>query len=491
MPPKGKEKVKLPDYFERREDGDIRCLACESDWIKRSSVSKHQQSAGHVDSLRIYENRRVERAASNLRQSNAVDLSHPPPNQSVFTQQTDTWVSNDLRHLDINGLDTNNWDDVQFSAGVPDSPPLGSQLDSELPAFDIFEPDSDPEDNEFAMPLPQRIIDSLNQSAINLELLQAQFHNLNSTSNWAPYESKIMFLLDLLDNIPRLRLSTEHLKLIMWVMEEAGCHNIPTFNKLRSTQQQLRNICSVQSHQYQSSKGNVFDMLDIPQLIGRDLSNPIVAPHLVFYPEDSGNTLAESWQADKWKDKIPLDQLTPMYADGNKFYYVNELAHLHNGSYVIPNRWITRDGVLTADCWPVIWWSVPDDEPNSGFCVQQGLIQVPSTAFASNYYDLIEHMEPQSYRFAGPFTSYQRKMPNSLRQLTNNSEELLSCFIKPWCDNVSGGHTKQYQPHNNIYVAHANLPGNLLNQEYFVRFASTSTHTSSLEQFEAIKQQLE
>jgi hypothetical protein len=78
-----------------------------------------------------------------------------------------------------------------------------------------------------------------------------------------------MFLLDLLDNIPRLRLSTEHLKLIMWIMEEAGCPHIPTFSKLRTTQQQLQKVCSVQSHQYHSSQGNVFEMLDIPQLIGR------------------------------------------------------------------------------------------------------------------------------------------------------------------------------------------------------------------------------
>lgn len=78
-----------------------------------------------------------------------------------------------------------------------------------------------------------------------------------------------MFLLDLLDNIPRLRLSNEHLKLIMWVMEEAGCHDIPKYYKLRQIQQQLKAVCSIKSHQYQSSRGNFFEMIDVPQLIGR------------------------------------------------------------------------------------------------------------------------------------------------------------------------------------------------------------------------------
>ncbi|KAG8740924.1 hypothetical protein FRC10_003539 [Ceratobasidium sp. 414] len=86
---------------------------------------------------------------------------------------------------------------------------------------------------------------------------------------------------------------------------------------------------------------------------------------------------------------------------------------------------------------------------------------------------------------------FEEKMPNPLRKLASDSEELVSCFIKPWCDDVSGGQTKQYQPHNNIYVMHANLPGSFLNQEFSVRFASTATHASSTEQFEAIKEQLE
>lgn len=78
-----------------------------------------------------------------------------------------------------------------------------------------------------------------------------------------------MFLLDLLDNIPRLRLSTAHLKLIMWIMEEAGCSGMPTFYELRQTQKRLKVLCGIESHHYQSSRGNSFDMLDIPQLIGR------------------------------------------------------------------------------------------------------------------------------------------------------------------------------------------------------------------------------
>ncbi|KAJ6477662.1 hypothetical protein C8R45DRAFT_783494, partial [Mycena sanguinolenta] len=39
-------------------------------------------------------------------------------------------------------------------------------------------------------------------------------------SDWAPHGSKPMFMLDLLDNLPRLRLSDDQLKAIIWVMKE-------------------------------------------------------------------------------------------------------------------------------------------------------------------------------------------------------------------------------------------------------------------------------
>ncbi|KAG9088267.1 hypothetical protein FS749_002316 [Ceratobasidium sp. UAMH 11750] len=91
--------------------------------------------------------------------------------------------------------------------------------------------------------------------------------------------------------------------------------------------------------------------------------------------------------------------------------------------------------------------------------------------------------------FAAGFEHYQNQMPNPLRTLADGNE-MMSCFIKPWCDDASGGRTKQYQAHNNIYIAHTNIPGELLNQEFFIRFASTATHASSTEQFAALKQQL-
>ncbi|KAG8696148.1 hypothetical protein FRC09_008704 [Ceratobasidium sp. 395] len=493
MPPKGSHTVNLPEYIVQSGNGKVTCDACQSLPMKRKNLTRHFESEAHKDSLQVYESNKLAAAAQQLQQSAPVVLNPPlfdlPRSEDSSLPDT----LNSTQHLDLNNLYTGDYSDTRFSAGESEGPGLNlpPRIQPTSALLEIHTGPALPEDQEETeerFTLPERILRSLAQEELDAEALQERFSGFHLLSDWCPYKSKIMFLLDLLDSIPRLRLSSEHLKLIMWVMEEAGCNNMPKFSELRETQNQLRKACAITSHHYRSSQGNHFEMLDIPQLIGRDFSNPLLAPHLVYYPEDSGNELSESWQAEKWRDRVPLEDLTPTYADGSKMYYVNELARLHDGRYVIPQRWITRNKVLTADCRLVDW---QEDEGDTGLRVSEEIVSINAKAFASNYFDLVEHMTPSQYQFTASSQEFQDKMPNPLRKLAGDSEELVTCFIKPWCDDVSGGRTKQYQPHNNIYVAHANLPGHLLNQEYCVRFASTATHASSVEQFEAIKKQLD
>lgn len=67
-----------------------------------------------------------------------------------------------------------------------------------------------------------------------------------------------MFMLDMLDNHPRMRLSDAQLDVVLFVMKECGCHNIPSLYALRRMQKELRQNVAVSTDRHQSMKGNVF-----------------------------------------------------------------------------------------------------------------------------------------------------------------------------------------------------------------------------------------
>jgi hypothetical protein len=80
-------------------------------------------------------------------------------------------------------------------------------------------------------------------------------------------------------------------------------------------------------------------------------------------------------------------------------------------------------------------------------------------------------------------------MPNDLRALAEG-DDLYVVMLPLWCDDVSGNKSKQYNKHINIYMVNSNLPGWLLQQEYFIQFVSTSPYATSPEQFSALKEQI-
>ena len=58
--------------------------------------------------------------------------------------------------------------------------------------------------------------------------------------------------------------------------------------------------------------------------------------------------------------------------------------------------------------------------------------------------------------------------------------------LMTWAD-----HSKQYNAHTNIYLANLGIPREKLQQEYLVRFCSTSPYASALEQLEVLEKEAE
>jgi len=81
--------------------------------------------------------------------------------------------------------------------------------------------------------------------------------------------------------------------------------------------------------------------------------------HMHFYPEETVGPISEVWQAERWKEFRP-SELTPMYSRGLWQFFIEEVAQVSSGEYVIPHDWVIRNGELTSRCSMVSVTSVGD-----------------------------------------------------------------------------------------------------------------------------------
>ncbi|KAF8064464.1 hypothetical protein FPV67DRAFT_1672161 [Lyophyllum atratum] len=304
---------------------------------------------------------------------------------------------------------------------------------------------------------------------------------------WSPHGSKTsdptqVFMLDLIDNLPRLRLSDDHLKAFMWVMRECGTPNVPSFSTLRKIQAALTKDFNAGPKRHTSSLGNHFYTNHPAKLLALDYGNPLVCPLIHPYIEVAG-PVTEMLQAAKY-DEADFDEHSPMWADWknlstmHRHYYIKELAQLTDGSFLLLLRWVTVNSVVHVQGLEVAF-----DEELTKFSVKRGIKQHPASSLHWNVLDLEKSLGPFQFDQYSPVYD----MPNPLRKVANG-RPMFRLRVLPWSDDVSGNVSKQYNAHTNVYVINANLPHRTTSQEYFVRFCSTSPHASSSEQFAALSE---
>lgn len=76
-------------------------------------------------------------------------------------------------------------------------------------------------------------------------------------------------LLDILDNLPRLRMSSNQFKMILWLLKEAGVPHVPSYASFRKMQAGLRDLCGSTPQPHTSSLGNIFYVNDVRESVAR------------------------------------------------------------------------------------------------------------------------------------------------------------------------------------------------------------------------------
>ncbi|KAF9013807.1 hypothetical protein BDZ89DRAFT_1166951 [Hymenopellis radicata] len=497
----------------------LRCTICETE-IAKTSKTSHVRTKKHILGLKD-------------REAQSTSRSEPPPilpplqfvtlstvdhgaarNQALAHQKKDQDASEEFFHssrVDEVGMFID--DDgvrVHFSAGENEDQCAAAEmqkLDEQLDYLGMIQdhtflaqfehegdPPNDTRDDESPISRVTAAIDELciedeeEGDQPDVEMMDADQEPENS-SDWWPYPSKQMFLLDMLDNMPRQRLSEDHLKSILWVMRESGTPSVPTLSALRTLQKKLAKQFALEPQPHTSSLGNHFYMNHPGKLFAMDWSNPLVRQHIRVYPEIS-STVSETYQAAKWLEESSPTDLSPMWAnwkssaDRHRHFYVDELT-LSDSGYVIPLRWVSIANIVYADVLRV-------DFEDRTFSVRIRKVddRIPALSLRRNLLDLQAGAGGDwNLTKIAEYSPTKFFKPNSLREIAKG-RPLFCLRTVPWSDDVSGNVSKQYNAHTNIYATNGNLPHRLLAQEYFIRSCSTSSHASSSEQFVAFTEDL-
>ncbi|KAJ7501671.1 hypothetical protein B0H11DRAFT_1855349 [Mycena galericulata] len=307
-----------------------------------------------------------------------------------------------------------------------------------------------------------------------------------SSSEWFPYPTKMMFLLDTLDNLPRLRVSNSLMRVFLWVLKEAQCKDVPSFDHFRKIQKTIRSDCGIPSIPCKSAFGNVFFMNDPRAIIAQDWTNPTTRRLIHVYPEiPEDGVIREIWHAQKWRKNMDLDALSPMYDAQGTHYYVNEIAQLKNGQFVVPIRWVRFRGKVYADA-----FTVTVNKDNEASVCDETTQLISASDLAHNYLDLEHRKEIPNWSPAAIAAGHPARMPNPKREIAGG-HPLYHSIVDYFGDDVSGNRSKSWNKHWNAYMTHRNLPRKLLQQEFHTHFVSTSPNASISEQYREFKSTVE
>ncbi|KAH9837655.1 uncharacterized protein C8Q71DRAFT_856855 [Rhodofomes roseus] len=311
--------------------------------------------------------------------------------------------------------------------------------------------------------------------------------HMEGSNDWFPYTTKTMFMVDLLDSLPRLRLSDDHLQLILWVMKQCGTPDVPGFRELRNLQTQLTKDIGVKTTHHVSSQGNEVYANGASSTFRLDWSNPLVRAHMKLYPSVQ-TKISDILGAEKALptviDTSKLDLFPLMWANwerpawAQKHFYIREVVECYDGRFLLLLRWMIENEEVSADGIELAY-----DAASKQYGLRDpAVIRVCAKQLVANYRDL----QGRGYTIKYDETVPKWATISHPKRDIAQGRPMFTLYASCWSDDVSGNTSKQYNPHTNIYLANLNLPHEKLQQEFFVRFHSTSQHASSSEQFCAL-----
>ncbi|KAH7931055.1 hypothetical protein BV22DRAFT_999145, partial [Leucogyrophana mollusca] len=314
-----------------------------------------------------------------------------------------------------------------------------------------------------------------------------------------PWTSKPHFLTALLFGSARLPFSEVQKKAVLSYAEALGARNVPSLDAFKKSHERVCKLLGNPTDKATASSGNVFYINDVGKAIAKDYANPLTRYAMQDYPEDEGSGMSQVFSGEKMLFNLPSPPAVRV--DGG-IYFVDELLQDSSEIYFIPKRFFLASYTATPHHnAPQSSTGVRDDtrpkelyalghvveKTDVGFIVHDEQEIIPTSTFRRSFEDISACEGELNCGLTESSTKYATLGPHPLRQKANG-RMVYNVPLIIFMDDVSGNVSKQWNKHHAIYMSNANLPREMLEKEFCVRFVTSSPHAAPMELMRAMKE---
>ncbi|KAF8164946.1 hypothetical protein B0H34DRAFT_670909 [Crassisporium funariophilum] len=256
------------------------------------------------------------------------------------------------------------------------------------------------------------------------------------------------------DNLPWLRISTSFMKVLLWLLKEAGVKHVPSFDGLQKVQKSLNREIVPTVH-WKSPKGHAFSFNDPRAIVANELTN---GP---WISKRTGpiSLLQSTFVAFQSFHETELFMKSGMVKNGN------EPACFKDGHMIIPVQWLEdKNGEVYCDA-----WEIKDNQQSLSKIEDKIVVMVALSVLKYNMLDLEDKSLMPEWCLETNASGHVSHMPNPDRALAEG-DPIYSCFIDVFGDAALGNRSKSWNKHWNVNATHRNLPQKLLYHAIFILY---------------------
>ncbi|KAG1749584.1 hypothetical protein EDD22DRAFT_958012 [Suillus occidentalis] len=476
------------------------------------NATKHLKQEVHVRHAKIAKSKRAR-------------LSHPPgmeqrlggsTNASTSASAPASGPDSPFSPVDCNdfGMDLDVYDvpiDIQPPA-VPNSAP--DEVDSEYPLFNLWDDMNGSRTLQFDKSFPDLFAELQSSLAsgnipfttplvptnqereladdsvpdFGIEIPDDAFQEATSTIHAVspdnplyPFPSKAHFITSLLSSSPRLPFSEAQKKAVLNWAKELGARNLPTLGAIKKLNTRLEDLVGDLTEKVTSHSGNVFYINSVAKAIAKDYANPLTRLAMQDYPEDSGKGMSQVFNGMKMLLDTPSPPAVRVHG---AIYFTDELLQDSTRGYFIPQRFFLGAADPSMDDTETC-----EHSEKAGFIIGEDQEIIPTSIFMRSFADIVANCGELDCGLTASSVKYGSLSPNPLRA-KSKGRMVHTVPLIIFMDDVSGNISKQWNKHRAIYMSNANLPREMIEKEFFVRFIASSPHAPPMELMRAMKESI-